>query len=132
MAHAYSFDLRIRVLRAIDNGLSARAAADRFDISRATAIRWADQWRRTGQQAPCRPGKKPNHGTKLDPHRDFILNLISNQPDLTLKEIAQRLQLERDVSTSLSALCRFLKRQNLTFKKKDSSCNGTAAVRRKT
>lgn len=114
----YSSDLRIRVLCAIDNGQSARAAAARFDVSPATAIRWAAQWRSSGQQAAHRPGKKPDHGSKLDAHAEFIRTEIAHQRDLTLAEIARRLEDERGVKTSLATLCRFLQRQGLTFKKR--------------
>lgn len=118
MPRVYSPDLRIRVLRAISNGQSARAAAARFEVSSATAIRWAEQWRRTGQQTARRPGKKSDHGSKLDPHAGFIQTQIAQQRDLTLAEIAQRLKDERGVTTSLATLWRFLQRQGLTFKKR--------------
>ena len=41
MARAYSHDLRVRVLEAVDAGLSRRAAAARYRIGIATLIRWA-------------------------------------------------------------------------------------------
>jgi transposase len=118
MSGVYSSDLRIRVLRAIAHGQSARAAAVRFDVSPASAIRWAEQWRSTGQQTARRPGKKPDHGSKLDAHAGFIRTQIAHQRDLTLAELARRLDSERGVKTSLATLCRFLRRQGLTFKKR--------------
>ena len=123
----YSSDLRIRVLRAIENGQPARAAAARFDISPATAIRWAAQWRSTGQQTARRPGKKPDHGSKLDAHAEFIQTQITHQRDLTLAEIARRLDDERGVKTSLATLCRFLRRQGLTFKKRPRTRSNSSA-----
>ncbi|MEM7693705.1 MAG: helix-turn-helix domain-containing protein, partial [Pseudomonadota bacterium] len=38
----------LRVVHAIDRGLSRRQAAARFDVAPSTAIRWYDEWRRTG------------------------------------------------------------------------------------
>jgi transposase len=36
-------DLRRRLLAAIDDGMSCRAAAARFGVALSTAIRWQDQ-----------------------------------------------------------------------------------------
>jgi transposase len=44
-------DLRAQLLAAIDEGMSCRAAAVRFDIAPATAIRWQAQRRETGSFA---------------------------------------------------------------------------------
>jgi transposase len=45
-------DLRRRLLAAIDEGMSCRAAAVRFGVAPATAIRWQAQRRDTGSFAP--------------------------------------------------------------------------------
>ena len=42
MAKALSIDLRERVLKAVDGGLSCRQAAERFRVSASSAIRWHD------------------------------------------------------------------------------------------
>ena len=42
MPQALSFDLRTRVLAAIDAGLSCRQAAARFGVSASSAIRWQE------------------------------------------------------------------------------------------
>ena len=42
-------DLRIRVIRAIEGGMSRNAAAKRFGISCASAIRWMQTYLRTGR-----------------------------------------------------------------------------------
>jgi len=47
MPAPYSQDLRERVVACVAQGVSARAAARRFDIS--TAVRWAQRWRAEGQ-----------------------------------------------------------------------------------
>jgi transposase len=48
MGHPLSMDLRSRLLAAIDNGLSCRAAAARFGVAPSTAIRWYALRRDTG------------------------------------------------------------------------------------
>ncbi len=43
----YSNDLRVRVIRVVEGGVAARAAARQFVIGDATAIRWVKRWRET-------------------------------------------------------------------------------------
>ena len=52
MGQPLSMDLHRRLLAAIDNGMSCRAAAARFGVAPSTAIRWHDQRRTTGNFAP--------------------------------------------------------------------------------
>lgn len=52
MAQALSMDLRARLLSAVDDGMSCRGAAARFDVAPSTAIRWQAQRRETGGFAP--------------------------------------------------------------------------------
>ena len=48
MTKPLSIDLRLRVVEAVDAGMSRRAAADRFGIAASAAIKWHELWRRTG------------------------------------------------------------------------------------
>jgi transposase len=50
---AYSNDLRVRVIRVVGDGATARAAARQFVIGDSTAIRWAKRWRETGSFEAC-------------------------------------------------------------------------------
>jgi transposase len=52
MSKALSLDLRERVIAAIDGGLSCRAAAARFGVSAASAIRWRQLTRKQGDARP--------------------------------------------------------------------------------
>jgi transposase len=54
MALALSFDLRRRVVAAVEDGVSCRAVAVRFGIAPSTAIKWRQRWRRTGGTEPQR------------------------------------------------------------------------------
>lgn len=54
MPKPLSYDLRARVLAAIDGGLSCRQAAERFGVSPASAIRWEARRRAEGD-ARARP-----------------------------------------------------------------------------
>ena len=46
MAQYLSEDLRIRVIGAIEGGMSRNGAARRFGVSIASAVRWMDESRR--------------------------------------------------------------------------------------
>lgn len=59
MAQYLSADLRIRVIRAVEAGMSRNAAARRFGVSIASAVRWMDEYLRTGRTAP-----KPRGGDR--------------------------------------------------------------------
>ena len=52
MGRAMSMDLRVRVVKAIDDGLSTREAARRFAIGIATAGAWLRLWRRPAASRP--------------------------------------------------------------------------------
>ena len=48
MGRTLSEDLRLRVIAAVEAGLSRRAAAERFGVGIATAIRWMRAFKATG------------------------------------------------------------------------------------
>ena len=52
MSQYLSEDLRLRVIRAVESGLSRHAAARRFGVSVASAVRWMDEYLRSGRTAP--------------------------------------------------------------------------------
>lgn len=55
---------------------------------------------------------------QIDAHRDFILDLIEAEPDLTLAEVADRLSEATGYHPRPSLVCRFFKRHNVTRKKR--------------
>ena len=114
MSRAYSIDLRERVVAAMTSGSSARAAAARFGVSVATAVRWAQRFRRTGGVAPGKLGghRKPI----LLPEREWLLARIAAEPDLTLRGLLAELH-DREIQASYGALWRFLNHEGLSFKK---------------
>ncbi|MBL6082672.1 hypothetical protein JMJ56_32430, partial [Belnapia sp. T18] len=48
MARTLSEDLRSRLITAVEGGMSRCAAADRFGVAAATAVRWVGEWCATG------------------------------------------------------------------------------------
>jgi transposase len=115
MAKALSVDLRERVLSAVDEGMSCRQAAVRFEVSASSAIRWNDQRRRLGDFAP-KPQGGDRRSRRIEAHAGLILSLIDETPDITLAEISARLA-EQGVSVGLGTLWRFFDRRRITRKK---------------
>src|SRR5215213_3410383 len=115
MPKALSFDLRSRVLAAIDAGLSCRQAAARFGVSASSAIRWQGM-RRAGGDARPKPqgGDRLSHRTEA--HADLIHAALAEVPDITLPELKARLA-EQGAQVSVSALWRFCRRHQITRKK---------------
>ena len=62
MGKSSSFDLRDRIVGAIERGSSRRAAARRFGVSAATAVRLAQRKARTGSVAPACQGRPKGSG----------------------------------------------------------------------
>ena len=115
MAVAFSPDLRVRVIRAIEGGLSRTAAAQRFGVSPASAGRWLQIYQHTGRtQAQPRGGDRRSH--RLAAQADLLLGAIQRTPDLTLAELRQRLLTERGERFALSTLHAFYRRHRLPFK----------------
>ena len=97
------------------SGGTTRQAAERFDVSVATAVRWAKRLRETGSAAAYSMGGARR--AVLAGERDWLLARIKEQPDLTLRAIQAELA-ERGVVVSYDAVWRFFVRAAVTFKKK--------------
>jgi transposase len=94
--HAYSLDLRTRVLNAIDAGQTTADVAERFAVSTAWVRRLTQRRRLTGEIAPrVRRARPP----KLLPHHPTIRELLDRTPDLTLEELRGELGVEVALST---------------------------------
>ena len=119
MVRPYGFELRRRVVDAIDEGMSARAAAARFSVAPSSAIKWHQQWRSQGSLEPARQGQPP--GSKLDAHETFILALVSADKDIALHEIAERLLAVRGVRACPATVWYFFTKRGLTHKKRQAT-----------
>jgi transposase len=116
MTQPLSDDLRERVISAVEAGMSRRCAAQRFGIAASTAIKWVDQWRRTGDVGPRRQGGD-HRSQRIEAHAGEILALVAETPDMTLCEIAEHLERTHGLTMSPSAVWRLLDRRGMTFKK---------------
>jgi transposase len=116
MTAPLSQDLRRRIIRLIEGGSSARAAAERFEVSPSAAIKLMQRFRETGSAAPAKVGghRRPI----LEPHAETLRLIATSRPGITLKEMREALhELGIDVK-ALSTISEMLARLGLTHKKR--------------
>ncbi len=106
MTRPLSNDLRQRVVSAVAGGMSRRAAAERFGVAASTAIKWVQQWRKTGSFRP-RPQGGDNRSQRIEAHGVEILALVEERPDMTLAEIAGHLEQAHRLRVAPSTVWRF-------------------------
>jgi transposase-like protein len=75
MAKPLSEDLRIRLVRAVEGGMSRRAAAERFGISVSSAVRFVKEWRESGATRAKRLGGD-QRSRRIEEHHEAILGAI--------------------------------------------------------
>src|SRR6202047_2842001 len=109
----YPGELRTRGIDFVEEGASRREAAEQFDVSVSSAIRWGPRFPKHGSSEPMPRGGSTS---PLEQHSREILALISEQSALTLNEIVSALG-KRRVPGSRSALSRFFARHGITIKK---------------
>ena len=108
----YSMDLRTRVLRDSDAGMSSKEVAAKYSVSRSWVDRIKQRRRERGEIAPRKQTKF--RGRTLDHHQEYRLGaLITAQPDATLAELRDALP----TTAALSTLWRAIDRLGLTVKK---------------
>ena len=117
MTRPYSQDLRERIVRAVEGGLSRRAVAGRFAVSVSFVVKLMQRWNRRGTLAPEQYGGWKKR--RLLPHRARIHALIAAQRDITLDELRGILAAE-GVTVARSTLSAFLAAEGLTRKKRPS------------
>ena len=121
----YPGELRMRVIDFVQGGGSRRGAAEQFEVSASSAIRWVQRFREDGT---CEPTPRGGSTSPLEKYSRQILALIGGQRDLTLDEIVSALH-RRRIPGSRSALSRFFARHGITIKKKPASGRAQASRR---
>ena len=105
MPRPYSLDLRVRVVAAVDGGLKPAEVAEQFRIAERTIWSWLALRNETGELKPREGDVGP--ACKLDEHRERILKSVAEEPDLTLPERQQKLNLPGCAVTLWNALRRW-------------------------
>jgi len=114
MTKSYSLDLRRRVARFVEAGHSCHAAARHFEVSVAFVVRLMAAYRATGSLAA-----QPEGGwrySKLDPHREFLLQRVAEKGDITMPQLASELA-TRGTKVTPASISHWFIRQGYSFKK---------------
>jgi transposase len=112
---AYPVEFREQVLADCDAGMNTLAVAVKHDVSPAWVRRLKQRRRQSGEIAPRPPIKKTP--PKWHAYAGRMQAFLKEQPDITLRELRDRLEVE----VSLQTLSVALRRLKYTLKKKSSA-----------
>jgi transposase len=108
LMNAYSKDLRLKALAAIDRGVPRREVQDLFGLSRSTIKRWLKRRSLTGDVAIHEiPGRPSVKGERL---REWLPEHLERNPDLTLREHCEAFEDETGVAVSEATMSRNIRR----------------------
>jgi transposase len=106
--NAYSKDLRLKTLAAIDRGIPRKEVQDLFGISRSTIKRWLNRRRQTGGVETMKiPGRPALKGEAL---REWLPEHLKRNPDLTLREHCEAFEDETGGDVSEATMSRQIAR----------------------
>ena len=114
MPRPYSVDLRERVLKDCDHGMSSEDAARKYSVSISWVYSLRKQRRETGNIAPRKRQQGVN--LKLSPYEAEVRQLVADHPDATLVELHSMLSNKDNVT--VVTLHNFLHHLKITWKKK--------------
>jgi transposase len=115
MARPYSKDLRDRVAAAVVSGRSCREVASAFGVSVASAVKWSQRLRKTGDAGALAMG---GHRRRvLASEQGWLLTRLEASPDLTVRGLAAEL-IERGYRVSPNTVWSLLRKAGYSFKKK--------------
>ena len=115
--NAYSIDLRLKVLDAVDRGIPRREVVRTFGVSMPTIERYLRRRRQTGGLAPQpSPGRTPSICATVEERRALWKQLEEND-EATLERHCELWEEEREVRVSVSTMSRAVRRLGWTFKK---------------
>ena len=106
MGKSLSLDIRERVVSLVDEGLSCHEAARRMRISAASAVRIMQRKKRTGE-VTAEPQGRPRR-SKLDAVSGWLRARVDAEPDITMPELADRLEAEHGLRATPAMLSRYL------------------------
>jgi transposase len=106
--NAYSKDLRLNTLAAIDRGIPRKEVAQLFGVSLSTIKRWLKRRHLTGGVETMKiPGRPAVKGEAL---REWLPSQLNSNPDLTLREHCEAFEDETGVKVSEATMSRNIAR----------------------
>ena len=86
MPKPYSYDLRVRVVAAVEKGLGVKEASQTFGVHRDTILAWVTRKEATGD-VRAKTGYQHGHSHKIADLQRFK-TFVTNQGDATVEELA--------------------------------------------
>jgi transposase len=105
---AYSKDLRLKVLDAVDRGMNRREVVEVFGVSLPSIKRWL-KMRREGGDIEARPIPGPP-AVKRAMLSEWLPSQLQSNPDLTLEEHCEAFEEDWGVKVSRATMCRTIAR----------------------
>ena len=106
--NAYSKDLRLKTLTAMDRGIPRMEVSELFGVSLSTIKRWLKRRCQTGGVETMKiPGRPSVKGKAL---REWLPSQLEANPDLTLKEHRAAFEDETGVEVSEATMSRNIAR----------------------
>jgi transposase len=116
--NAYSLDLRLKVLDAIDRGIPRREVVRTFSVSMPTIERYLRRRRQTGGIAPKpSPGRTPSICATSEERRTLWKQLEEND-EATLERHCELWEESGGARVSVATMSRAVRRLGWTFKKR--------------
>lgn len=125
MGRALSNDLRARLIRCVERGMSARSAGKRLEIAASTATGIVKDWRERGCYKPLcgRAGRK----SILENEKAFIAQMVGKYEDWTEDEYCAYLEQERGLRVHPTTVGRLIRKMGYRYKKNDD-CRRTRTL----
>src|SRR5919107_415588 len=113
--NAYSKDLRLKVLSAVERGIPRREISELLGISVSTISRYV-QRKASGEQIAPKPGRTSKILDDPD-HRRALWRQLEENDTATLREHSEMFEKERGISVSVATMSRAVRTLGWTFKK---------------
>ena len=122
-----SQDLRERIVRAREKGEGVGEVCRRFGVSRSSVERF---WKQHGQTGQCQPKKIGGYRrSRLEKHDRLVRRWLTEQVDMTLRQLQQRCRDRLQIEVGLNALWHRVDRLGLSYKKNDARRRARSARR---
>jgi len=114
----YSFDLRQRLVNAVDDGIDTYSEiAEKFGVHESYIYKLLRQRRNLGHIAPLPHGGGAQ--LKLDDKAlNTLTELVKQEPDMTLDELRLQLRKKTKINVSVSTIWYGLEKRDLSVKKR--------------
>ena len=109
MPNPYSSDLRLRVVKAVEEGKPMREVGEHYQVSQSFVSNMYRLWKTTGSVQGKQIGGY--RVSRLEAHRVVLQDYLVANPSTTLEEIRAWLIHEHQEAISISAIDKFIRHQ---------------------